>query len=111
MSAHRAAWPGRLGMEAGASVRPTERRISHPAATGRRTEGAIPRLRVADVWSPRAAYRAVPGASSFLQTAARIRPGAGGARPLPDYMPLPSLDAAPGAAKPPGDATLPPSFL
>src|SRR2546427_357709 len=53
-------------MEAGAPVRPTERRISQPAAAGRRTEGAIPRLRVTDVRSPRAAYRAVPGASCLL---------------------------------------------
>ena len=59
------AWPGRWGIEAGAPVRPTERRISQPAAAGRRTEDASPRLRVAGVRSPRAAYRADPGASCF----------------------------------------------
>jgi len=60
-----AARPGCLGMEAGAPVRPTERRISqrrrrmknggsNPPAPGNRCVGG-----------PRAAYRAVPGASVF----------------------------------------------
>src|SRR2546426_4691999 len=59
-------------MEAGAPVCPTERRNSQPAAAGRRTEGGIPRLRVAGVRSPRAAYRAVPGASAFPNPPPRV---------------------------------------
>src|SRR3989475_13334282 len=53
-------------MEAGAPVRPTERRISQPAAAGRRTEDASPRLRVTDVRSPRAAYAPSRGLRRFL---------------------------------------------
>src|SRR5437660_6819814 len=52
-------------MEAGALAHPTERRISQPVVAGRRTAGEIPRLRVTGVRGPRAAYRAVPGASIF----------------------------------------------
>src|SRR5258708_11833372 len=39
-------------MEAGAPVRPTERRNSQPAVAGRRTVDESPRLRVADVSGP-----------------------------------------------------------
>src|SRR2546427_383000 len=74
-------------MEAGAPVCPTERRNSQPAAAGRRTEGGIPRLRVAGVRSPRAAYRAVPGASAFPTPPPR--------EPLPPWNQfLPSTGAA-----------------
>src|SRR5260370_24737859 len=59
-------------MEAGAPVCPTERRNSQPAAAGRRTVGGIPRLRVAGVRSPRAAYSGVPGASGFSDPPSRV---------------------------------------
>ena len=71
----RTQWPGQAvgGSKPELPYRPTERRISQPAAAGRRTEDASPRLRVAGVRSPRAAYRADPGASFFRQR--RIRRG------------------------------------
>src|SRR5258708_37566248 len=65
-------------MEAGAPVRPTERRNSQPAVAGRRTVDESPRLRVADVSGPPGVARRPGG--FVISPRLTFRPVAGSSR-------------------------------